>query len=282
MKEKAVFKSEKGRDEILAVYDTLLKRWPVPYNTREIATRCGNTFALTCGDPAAAPLVLLHGSTSNSAMWIGDSVVYSRHFRVIALDIPGEPGKSAPVRTALAGPGYVDWMEDVFSALGLEKAALEGISLGGWLALKFAAAHPERVSRLVLLCPAGVVTQKMSFLLAAIALSPFGGWGRERLVRRVYGRQTVVREAVAYSKLIGAHFNPRMEVIPLFSGEELRRLDMPVLLIAGEKDALLPSKKTAARLESLLPRLTVHLLPGSGHVILDQAGSVADFLTASE
>ena len=278
MKNQQIFKSEAGKKAILERYDSVLNQWPLPYETMNISTRYGQTFVMACGDPLAPPLVLLHGSSSNSAMWIGDVVEYCRRYRVYALDIPGEPGKSEAVRFDLKEPDPAAWLQEVFAGLHIDRAVLLGISLGGWLALKFATTCPEQVEKLVLLCPAGVAPQKTSFILQTVALMFFGQWGIERLIKIVNGSQSIAVEALEYTRLIADNFNPRIETIPIFSDEDLGKLRMPVLLIVGEKDALLPSKKTAARLSRLLPDLTAVVLPDKGHVLINFAPQIMEFL----
>ncbi len=274
-----IFKSAAGREAVLAIYPQILARWPQPVETLRIPTRAGETFAAVCGDPAAPPLVLLHGSSSNVLMWTGDVQAYARHFRVVAPDIPGEPGQSEPIRLPLAGPAYADWLLELFQNLGIQRSCLVGISLGGWMALKFATAHPEFAQSLALMCPAGIRPQKMSFLYKSILFSLFGQNGRDALLRMVYSGVPIPAELTAYIRLISEQFSPRMEVIPLFSDAELMRLAMPVLLYAGEKDTLLPSQKTAERLGRLLPQAEIHLLPGVGHVLVGLAEPIAAFLS---
>lgn len=273
-----IFKTEAGREAILAVYPEILARWPQPVETLHVPTRVGDTFVAACGDPAAPPLVLLHGSSSNLLMWTGDVQAYARHFRVYGVDIPGEPGQSEPTRPPLAGPDYADWLHELFQALGIQRAGLVGISLGGWMALKFATAHPDRVQALALLCPAGVAPQKMSFLYKSILFSLFAKNGRDRILRMVYSGVPIPAEMMAYIRLISEQFSPRMEVIPLFSETELRRLAMPVLLYAGEKDTLLPSRKTVRRMQRLLPHAEIRLLPDAGHVLVGLAEPIDAFL----
>jgi pimeloyl-ACP methyl ester carboxylesterase len=70
----------------------------VPYEKISLETSYGSAFAIACGEKSLPPLFLLHGSSSNSAMWISDAAEYAKHFRVYALDLPGEPGRSAEVR----------------------------------------------------------------------------------------------------------------------------------------------------------------------------------------
>lgn len=274
-----VFQSEAGRQAILNTYQRVFSLWPVPCETLTIPTRLGNTFVVASGDPSKPALVLLHGSASNAMMWVGDVAVYSRAFRVFAVDIPGEPGRSDPARPPLSGPDYAEWMLDLITALGLEKTSLAGISLGGWMALKFATTHPERVDKLALLCPAGIGGQKNSFLLWAVLLSPFGDWGRKTLMRKLAGSTPMAEETLAYSCLIAKEFKPRMEVIPLYTDEELKHLTMPVLLIAGDQDMMIHSRQSVERLGRVLPSACIHFLPGRGHVLIDQAPAIMEFLT---
>lgn len=235
MKTPVVFKSEAGRDAILAIYPDILARWPQPVELLHVPTSLGVTFVAACGDPAAPPLLLLHGSSSNALMWSGDVREYAQHFRVYAPDIPGEPGQSEPLRPELAGPAYADWLLDLFQALGIQRACLAGISLGGWMALKFATAHPQRVQALALMCPAGVAPQKMSFLVRSILFSLAGKKGRDWLLRSIYSGVPIPDELLDYIRLISEQFSPRMEVIPLFNDEELRRLEMPLLFVRGRE-----------------------------------------------
>ncbi len=277
MKKAVIFKSETGREAILAIYPDILARWPQPVEELRIPTSLGTTFVAACGDPAAPPLVLLHGSSANVLMWTGDVQEYARHFRVYTLDIPGEPGQSQPVRPEMAGQAYADWLLEVFQALGIRRACLAGISLGGWMALKFATAHPERVQALALMCPAGIAPQKMSFLYKSIFYSLVGKNGRDSILRMLYSGVPIPDELMDYIRLISEQFSPRMEVIPLFGDVELRRLTMPLLLYAGEQDTLLPSQKVVDRLRFLLPQAEIHLLPGVGHVLVGLAEPIDAF-----
>jgi len=153
MMAQSIYKSPAGERAIMAWYDSALARWPVPCETFNIPTRHGDTFVLASGasgKESDSPLILLHGAGTNSAMWAGDVATYSRQCRVYAVDLLGEPGKSAPVRPAWGGPAYAEWMADLLDALKVQKARLLGLSQGSWTALKFAVYQPRRVESLVL------------------------------------------------------------------------------------------------------------------------------------
>jgi pimeloyl-ACP methyl ester carboxylesterase len=282
MTPKPIFKNALGKKAILDAYEQILNRWPVSYESLFLETGLGTTHILASGDMDAPVLFLLHGSGSNATMWIGDVEEYSRYFRVYALDIPGEPGRSAETRPDLASSDYSDWLSEVYRRLGVSHACLTGISLGGYIALKFASASPNLLSKLVLLCPPGIAPQKVSFMILALLMMPFGDWGRERMVRIVAHNQHIHPEAMKYTKLIFRYFNPRLEKIPVLSDNELQAITMPTLLIVGEHDVMLPSRRTAARLQSLLPELTLDLLPDAGHLLIGCQNRIAAFLLDSE
>ena len=274
----SIYKTPAGEKAVMALYDQMLARWPVPHTTAVLPTRHGDTFVIASGPVGAPPVVLLHGTASNALAWMGDIGEYSKDLRVFAVDLPGEPGRSSHNRPPWMGPAYAEWMEDLLGGLEIQQPALVGISQGGWTALKFATAQPQRVARLVLLAPAGVTTARASFLLKAIPLSLLGRRGGEAINRITFGKQPIHPDAVAYMNTIMTHFKPRIGALPNFTDEELARLAMPTLLVVGAQDAIYPSEKTAARLEGLLPNLTVRTLPEMGHVLHGVTGEVAGFL----
>lgn len=274
----SVFKSAQGRGAILAVYGSLLQRATVPLEEIRLATRCGETFVIASGEKGLPPLILLHGSSSNAAMWLADLAAYAQHFRVYAIDVPGEPGRSAEFRPNLKTAAYVDWMEDVLEGLAIEKAAFVGISLGGWLALKFAAIHSDRVDRLALLCPAGIGPQKIAAVFQAMLLKPFGKRGEEKAIKKIMGVPQLSDETVEYCRLISRHFSPIMEQIPMFSDDQLRCIACPALVIAGGRDVLIYSNQTIQRATNLLPQVRTVFLPGAGHGLIDQKDRILSFL----
>lgn len=212
MQTKLAFKFQEGKTAVTKFYDLLLENWPEPNEKVYVNTRYGKTFIIANGDKDAPPLVLLHGSAMNSVMWLADAREYSRNYRVYAVDIPGEPGRSDENQLPLDGPAYAEWLEDVLNALSIEKASLVGISLGAWLSVKFSVCYPERVNKLVLLCPAGIGKQKISFLFKAMAHMVLGEKEMDRLSKKVNGNQPIPDVVIKYQRLIGKNFNYRGDV----------------------------------------------------------------------
>lgn len=274
----SIYTSRAGERAVLALYDAALARWPVPYTTRHIATRHGRTFVIESGAESAPPLVLLHGAGSNSAMWAADVADYSRHYRVLALDLPGEPGRSDPHRPRWEGPAYVEWLDDVLAALQLEAITIIGLSQGGWTALKFAVARPEQVTALALLSPGGITRDKLSFVVRALPLMLMGRWGIQRLQRLVLASQSIPPEIEASMTASMTHFKARIGALPIFSDAELQRLTMPVHLVMGARDALRDAASITARMQRVVPHVTATIIPQAGHAVVNARIYVLPFL----
>ena len=140
-----VFKTAESREIIRKRYNELISA--LPFNKKYIDTSFGRTFVLESGSPDKPPLLLLHGSCSNSASWAGELAALSDSFHVLAVDIVGEAGNSEDNRLALSSDGYADWLLEVLHAFSDKKAVVAGNSLGGWMSLKFATKYPEQVSK---------------------------------------------------------------------------------------------------------------------------------------
>jgi pimeloyl-ACP methyl ester carboxylesterase len=279
----AIYATAAGGRAVEQRYREILRLWPVPSEWLFITTREGDTFVVACGPPDAPPLLLLHGSAANTAMWIGDVASWAQDFRVYAVDLVGEPGLSSPSRPPLGSEAYAFWLDDVLRELALPRVSIVGVSLGGWLAVDYAIRRPGSVDRLALLCPGGIGRQKWGVLVAALLLMPFGRWGLRTTMRLAAGGLLPAdtphaREFAEYLMLIHTHFRPRRERLPTFDDHALSRLRMPVLAIVGGRDRMLDSFGTRRRLERAVPNATVRLLPDAGHVLFGQSSVVLDFL----
>jgi len=277
-----IWKTEAGGREVLERYRGFLAMWPKPNEQFTVPTREGDTFVVACGAADAPPLLLFHGSASNSFMWMMDAALWSQHFRVYAIDMIGEPGLSAPSRPTLASGAYALWLDDVLMALKIDKASLVGISLGGWLALDYASRRPQKVSAVAVLCPGGVGKHK-NVLLWAAPLLLLGPWGRRKASAIIAGPKKP--GAPEMPKIIGdflalifKHFRVRTERLPVISDEALKRLTMPVLAILGGKDVMVDSPGTRRRLEAQVPGAKIRWLAEDGHFLRDQAQPIDDFL----
>jgi len=128
----------------------------------------GHVLAFHESGPADGPvLLLLHGLASDAGTW--DKAVgplARRGFRVLALDLLGH-GRSDKPDSEYLLDDFADSLEGFFVALGLARATVCGHSLGGAVAVHFAACYPERVARLVLVSAGGLGREVHPLLRAA-------------------------------------------------------------------------------------------------------------------
>lgn len=272
-----IYKSNDAKNEIIRIYDEFVKRYEF-VSSIHLKTLQGITHILVCGEEKNPPLILLHGTGMNSSMWLDELQEYAKYFRVYAVDIPGEPGKSFPVQMPLTDHSYSDWLHDVLEDLNIKKANVVGLSLGGWMALNFAIIFPENVSKLVLISPSGIGKEKLSFLFYALFYGIMGEKGVEKLISKINGRKQLSHDMLQYQKCIRYGFQYRTGKIPLFSDDMIRNLPMPCSVIVGEKDIMLSSTDTLKRMEKLLPSAQRLCLKGEGHTLVKVTRKVCDFL----
>ena len=278
---KTFYRNSDFEKRIQTIYEQIISGWVQPHELSMVPTRHGSTFVITSGPKEAPPVVLLHGSGSNSYMWAEEARLYSSVMRVFAVDIPGEAGKSESVRASWDSDDFVEWMEDLYAGLGLQRAAIIGISLGGWIAAKWAIAHPDRVEQLVLLCPSGFAPPRASFLPKIVMYSLLGEYGMGRIEDLIFGAVQRTPEVSAYFRVMAKGFLPRQGVPPLFTDEEIRRLTMAVLVIIGSRDALIDGPASIERIARLLKHAETRLEEGVGHAVTGVSGIIMPFLARS-
>lgn len=283
MKNTFAFKTAEGQNAVYKVYNTFLGNMKIPHEEIKVNTRFGKAFVIAAGMKDAPVLLLLHGSGFNSAMWIRDMEKYSKDYRVYAVDLQGEPGKSGHKQLPFKGSDFINWLWDVFEGLSIKKASIVGISLGAWLGLKFAIANPKMVEKLVLLCPAGVGPAKIFFpFVSLFYIMLMGEKGLERMYYKLNGGKPIPQVILEYQKLIGKNFNFRRKPMPRFSDEEIIQLTMPSMLFVGRKDVMFYSLKTAQRYRKLLPNAKVTVLQEAGHTLVGLEERILLFLKQND
>lgn len=269
----SVFKTPAGRDNFRAQYNQILSRFP--FEQRYVETAFGQTFMLTAGQASNPPIILLHGSCSNSVFWFPEIMALSGNYRVYAVDIIGEAGNSEEYRPDLDSDAFALWLKDVLGALGLEKAVLIGNSLGGWMALKFATAFPECVSRLILIASGGLAEVRPQFLLNVEQARQAGG--TVPMTSDIIGEHSIPKEILDFMNLIVESYNP-IQALPVYEDEQLLRLTMPVLFINGENDVIIDAQRSAQRLSRVAASAEIRLLANCGHVVTNSVEYIIPFL----
>jgi pimeloyl-ACP methyl ester carboxylesterase len=248
--------------------------------------------------PREAPaVVLLHGFGASLHTWEPWATTLEATHRVVRFDLPGS-GLSEPDATGIYTEARnLELLAALLDRLGIAKAALVGNSVGGRIAWRFAAAHPDRVTKLVLVSPDGFASpgfeygkpyrasaaiEAMRFVLPAfvlrMSLAPAYGDPAaltDDLARRYHD---LMRAPGARAAMI-ARLRQTVLVDP---APLLARIAAPVLLVWGEKNAMIPVANAQDYLR-LLGKARLVTFPDLGHVPHEEAPArtitpVASFL----
>ena len=120
------FRGSGARAEFIEAYDAVMHSWPVPFEERGVETACGQTHLVVSGPPSAPPLVLLHAASATSAMWSPIIAAMSSSYRCYCIDTITEANKSVATKRLYSVADHVDWLRQVFAAIGLAERTGHG------------------------------------------------------------------------------------------------------------------------------------------------------------
>ncbi len=276
----SIYKSAKAQTAVHTAYDNLLNQLPPTIEQHYVSTGQGETFVLAAGEPDAQPIVYFHGSLSSAITWASELTRLAARYRVYAVDMIGEAGKSAEARPALHSDAYRHWLTELFEQLGVTEPILVGLSLGGWLALNYVTAYPDRVKGLILISPGGVGRNR-NVLWWALPHLLLGPWGAKRLYRKILGplgNELEGTELARFLQLIAASVKPRTEPLPLVREQQLALIACPILLLIGGQDIMLYPEEIRARLRRNVRQYQEVYLADAGHYLGNQSANIDRFL----
>lgn len=268
----SIFKTPEGERRFKEAYYRLLSTWSVSYETTDVLTCYGTTHVIVSGDPDSPPLVLLHGMTVNSSVWRDIMASLSSRFRTYAIDMPGDFGMSVVAKPMQSAADCVLWLHEVLDGLELPRTHLLGHSMGGWTALNYALAAPERVDQLVLMAPIGsimpVPLRQMMFRIYPALLFP-----KPKRIRRAWSwflAKGNSLDDIVMDQIIESYTHCRllMRVVPgKFTEEQMRGLVPPTLFMVGEEEAIYSAKEAVNRMKQWVPSVEAVVIPRAGHCL---------------
>lgn len=204
-------------DEFYAAYDRVLQKWPVEVESIDMSTAHGTTRVNACGSADHPALVLLPGAGATSTVWFANVAALARHYRVYALDLMGDVGRSVPGETSIGSVDeLLDWLSTVLDGLDLPTAAICGHSYGAMIALAYSLRNGSRVEALTLLDPNGCFgPMSAQYLLHAIPilLSP-NDTRQRRFVEWETGGRELDSDWLDVLALGAAHFPKSKTIVP--------------------------------------------------------------------
>jgi pimeloyl-ACP methyl ester carboxylesterase len=273
MSTKSIYHAPEGETEIHAIYDRQLARLKLPYESRMVNTRFGNTHVLALGPQAAPPIVVLQGGNTTSPITLGWLRGLVESYRVFAPDTIGHPGKSAPVRLSPHDDSYGQWLVDVLDALGLQQPPCLGGSYGAGILLRAAVYAPERISKAVLFIPSGLVSIPFSTMVYMLVwlglyhLAPTPG-RLKRILWPMFKEEPIDDQVLEITQAVFRRVRIETDMPRNVRREELVHFKAPTLVIAAEKDGLFPPKQVVRRAREVFPNLAAaEIIPGATHYL---------------
>lgn len=257
--------------------------------------RAAGLAVTLAGDESAPPLVLLHGLAERRQVFDRLLPLLTPRLRIVAIDLPGFGG-SPP----LPGGGFelaavCERVEAAIGELGIVRPALLGHSLGGGVAVRFAADRPGALRALTLIAPAGLIATGAvrsswrhprrhalgrALIRVATPLVASQSRLRERAFARVVGDPATIDRELARELLMGAaqgRSTPAAGIEIVYAGlrDRVAALTLPTLVVWGGRDRVV-SPHYAELLRDALPDGRLLFMPEVGHVPMCEApGAVA-------
>jgi len=226
------------------------------------------------GDPKGLPVVLIHAFPMSSAMWEPQFEAL-KSFRVLAPDLRGFGG------SPLAAPWFiehaVDDLLETLTSLGVEKAVLVGLSMGGYVALRAVEKNPSRVKGLVLCDTRAEADANENKIkrAAAVDLVRSRGVGAfvEPFLKDALAQATMTGKpkVVEFLKGIALKSSPEAVMAALAAlasrGDataSLPLIKVPTAVLVGSQDKITPLPLAEA-MRARVPGAELHIIPDAGH-----------------
>ncbi|WML39884.1 alpha/beta hydrolase [Neobacillus sp. OS1-2] len=200
------------------------------------------------------PIVLLHGFCGSSRYWEKVIPELSKSYRVIALDLPGH-GESSMGKDGYSIEDYADNIKGLLDQLHIQKVTMFGHSLGGYITLAFAEKYSGHLNGFSLVhstafpdsdeAKKGRMANVEKVNIEGIKVLIDG------LVPKLFSPENVEQDYVNTAIEIGYSTSPRGAISALTAMKNrmdrnhvLKTTSLPVLLLAGEQDQIIPAEKT--------------------------------------
>jgi pimeloyl-ACP methyl ester carboxylesterase len=222
------------------------------------------------GPADGEPWLVLHGLGSIAASWSPVMRRLRRSCRLLVPELSALGGTRSP-GDGLGVPAAVEVLTALIDReAGSRPVTLLGLSLGGWMAVRLALAHPERVARLALVDIAGYRDQDWKRIQSLVAVRDLAGV--DRLYRALFvaapwlmrlSRATFLR---VYTSPAVRNVLAGLTEADTFDDADLAALRMPAVVIWAADDGLF-TLETGRAIAAALPRASLEIVPRCGHAI---------------
>jgi 2-hydroxymuconate-semialdehyde hydrolase len=233
-------------------------------------------------DGNGEPLLLIHGSGPGVSAWANWRLVFpilSQHYHLYAPDVVGFGYTERPKDIQYSVNMWVEHMIAFIETMNLRNVSIIGNSMGGALALHIANRRPDLVKKMILMGSAGIefpITSELDAVwgytpsmenmkkLISIFSNDQSMAENDNLIKMRYESSIEPGFQEAFSAMFPAPRQRHVNALAL-TEDQLRKIEIPVLLIHGREDRVIPLEKTSWKLSQIIPNAEIHVFPNCGH-----------------
>ena len=266
-----MFKSKKGKKEILHLYDEKLESLNIDYEYVTVNTTFGITNIIAAGDPENPPIIIVHGSNGCAPIALETYANLHKKYRVFAVDVLAQPNKSAETRLSMKDDSYGKWMNEVIATLKIDSVTMAGFSFGGLIILKTLEYDETKIREVYLSAPAHIVNGNplKALFKVFIPMKRYMKTKKVKYVEKFLSHLFTDRDefAIEFLSKVFLEFDMDFTPVPVIDANKAREITTPITIFAAQNDILFPGKKMIKRAVKIFPSLKKStLLEHSKHV----------------
>lgn len=267
-----IYKSEKGKEAILSLYDKQLKRVDETCEDIYIDTSFGITHLIETGNKSGSPLLVFHGGNATTAYNLLACNFLMKDFHIYAVDTIGHPGKSAEVSLSPNNYDYGKWAAEVIEKLGYENISCFGGFFGAGIIAKTMCVAPDKMKKVVLYVPSGISNAPainsmcMMFPMIMYWITHRDKWLKKCMLPMAIVEENITEDIYETAKLSIDFSKVKTGMPSNVDSEDMKKCNAPTLVMAAEKDCLFPAKQVIPRATKIINNCTTYLLESRGHM----------------
>lgn len=251
-----MYKNEKCLTRMHEFYDKTLASLNVPFIENDIETSFGKTHCLLVGDPQKPRICTIHGGNGITTLNLKLFLSLLSRFSIIAPDVIGMPGKSAPYRNISSRKDeYGLWIKEILDHYDVKKISFVVSSYSSAMLLSFARYYPEMIDKALLLVPSGIAHGPVLPMLGKMVV-PFIKYyfkpsekTLDAVIESMGGKSDEVwRE---FFDIMMSSYKMEMKPPREYKAKELASFTSPLLIAASDRDIFFPADKVFAKAEKI-------------------------------
>ena len=237
-------------------YDKTLASLNVPYIEDDIETSFGKTHCLMAGNPEKPRICTIHGGNGITTLNLKLFLPLLDNFCIIAPDVVGMPGKSAPYRNISSRKDeYGLWIKEILDHYDVKRIPFVVSSYSSAMFLSFARYYPEMIDKALLLVPSGIAHGPVLPMMGKMVV-PFIKYyfkpsekSLDAVIETMGGKSDEVwRE---FFDIMMSSYKMEMKPPREYKAKELDSFTSPLLIIASDRDIFFPADKVFAKAEKI-------------------------------